>query len=187
MILRIIASLALVVLIAGSILLGRHQREAATPQQPTPPVQELGYGARDAQLIETGPDGRPKYTLNAASIEQHPQDDSVELHTVHMIVNDDQGNRWTVDAQRGDIAHGGEDIDLTGDVHIDGLLPGTQEPADISSEHVSLNTQTDVITSTEPVTLAWGASRLIHTVGIMASLKDSHVKLESDVHGIFQP
>jgi LPS export ABC transporter protein LptC len=186
-ILRIIASLALVVLIAGSILLGRHQREAATPQQPTPPAQDLGYGARDAQLIETGPDGRPKYTLNAASIEQHPQDDSVELHTVHMIVNDDQGNRWTVDAQRGDIAHGGEDIDLTGDVHIDGLLPGTQEPADISSEHVSLNTQTDVITSAEPVTLAWGASRLIHTVGIMASLKDSHVKLESDVHGIFQP
>jgi LPS export ABC transporter protein LptC len=184
---RIFASLALVVLIAGSILLGRQQREAAQPQQPRQSAQDLGYGARDAQLIETGVDGRPKYTLNAASIEQHPQDDSVELHTVHMIVNDEQGNRWTVDAQRGDIAHGGEDIDLSGDVHIDGLLPGTQEPADISSEHVSLNTQTDVLTSAEPVTLAWGTSRQIHTVGIVASLKDSHVKLESNVHGIFQP
>ena len=187
MILRIFASLALLVLIAGSILLGRQQREAGLPQRPAQPAQDLGYGARDAQLIETGADGRPKYTLNAASIEQHPKDDSVELHTVHMIVNDDAGNRWTVDAQRGDIAHGGADIDLSGDVHIDGLLPGTQEPADISGEHIALNTQTNLITSADAVTLAWGASRQIHTVGIVASLKDSRIKLESDVHGIFQP
>jgi LPS export ABC transporter protein LptC len=186
MILRIFASLALVALIAGSILLGRQQR-AQTPPSGSPPTHELGYGARDAQLIETGPDGRPKYTLNAKSIEQHPADDSVELHTVHMIVNDETGNHWTVDAQRGDIQHGGENVELSGDVHIDGVLPGTQETADISSERVSLNTQTDVVTSDNPVTLAWGAGRQIHTVGILANLKDSHVRLESNVHGIFQP
>lgn len=186
MIFRIFASLALVALIAGSIMLGRQQR-SATPQGAAAPSRELGYGARDAQLIETGPDGRPKYTLNAKSIEQHPSDDSVELHTVHMIVNDEAGNRWTVDAQRGDIQHGGENVDLTGDVHIEGVLPGTQEAADISSERVSLNTQTDVVTSADPVTLAWGAGRQIHTVGIMANLKDSHLRLESNVHGTFQP
>jgi lipopolysaccharide export system protein LptC len=186
MIFRIFASLALVALIAGSILLGR-QQSAQTPQRTPPPTQDLGYGARDAQLIETGPDGRPKYTLNAKSIEQHASDDRVELHTVHMIVNDEAGNRWTVDAQRGDIAHAGENIELSGDVHIDGTLPGTGAPADISSERVSLNTRTNVVTSDDPVTLAWGTNRQIHTVGIMANLKDSHVRLESKVHGIFQP
>ena len=186
MIFRIFATLALLALIGGSILLGRQQREAETPAPASRPAEDLGYGARDAQLIETGADGRPKYTLNAKLIEQHPKDDSVQLHIVHMILDDPDGNRWTVDAQRGDILQAGENIDLSGNVHVSGLLPGTQVPADISSERLSFDTRTDVISSEDPVTLAW-AGRQIHSVGIVANLRDSHVQLESAVHAIFQP
>jgi LPS export ABC transporter protein LptC len=186
MIFRIFASLALLALIGGSLLLSRQQREAETPVSTSRPAEDLGYGARDAQLIETGEDGRPKYTLNAKLIEQHPKDDSTELKVVHMILDDVDGNRWTVDAERGEILGAGDNIDLSGDVHVSGLLPGTAEPADIASEHLAFNTRTDVVTSADPVTLAW-AGRQIHSVGILASLKDSHVQLESAVHGIFQP
>jgi LPS export ABC transporter protein LptC len=186
MIFRIFATLALVVLIGGSLLLGRRQREVETPAPVSRPAEDLGYGARDAQLIETGADGRPRYILNAKSIEQHPKDDRVELQLVHMILDDDEGNRWIVDAQRGDILSAGENIELSGDVHVSGVLPGTSQPADISSERLSFNTQSDVVRSADPVTLAW-AGRQIHSVGIIASLKDSQVQLESAVHAIFQP
>jgi LPS export ABC transporter protein LptC len=186
MIFRIFATLALALLIGGSLLLGRRQREAETPAPASRPAEDLGYGARDAQLIETGADGRPKYTLNAKSIEQHPKDDSVQLELVHMILDDDAGNRWIVDAQRGDMQSAGENIELSGDVHVSGVLPGTDQPADISSDRLTFNTRSDVVRSDAAVTLTW-AGRKIHSVGIVASLKDSHVQLESAVHGIFQP
>jgi len=183
---RIFATLALLALIGGSLLLGRQSRDAETPVAAGRPAEDLGYGARDAQLIETGTDGRPKYTLNAKLIEQHPKDDSVQPNIVHMILDDVDGNRWTVDAQRGDIVHGGDNIDLTGEVHVSGVLPGTDEPADITSDRLSFDTRTDVVTTKDPVTFVW-AGRQIHSVGIVASLKDSHVQLESAVHAIFQP
>ena len=186
MIFRIFATLALLALIGGSLLLGRQSRDAETPVPSGRPAEDLGYGARDAQLIETGPDGRPKYTLNAKLIEQHPKDDSVQLNVVHMILDDVDGNRWTVDAQRGDIVHSGDHIDLSGDVHVSGVLPGTDQPADISSERLSFDTRSDVVTTQDPVTFVW-AGRQIHSMGIIASLKDSHVQLESAVHAIFQP
>jgi lipopolysaccharide export system protein LptC len=185
MIFRIFATLALVALIGGSLLLGRQQR-VETPAPANRPAEDLGYGARDAQLIETGADGRPRYTVNAKLIEQHPKEDSVELQVVHMILDDVDGNRWTVDARHGDIGPGGEMIELSGDVHAAGVLPGTEQPADISSERLSFDTRTDVVSTVEPVTIAW-AGRQIHSIGITASLKDSHVQLESAVHGIFQP
>jgi LPS export ABC transporter protein LptC len=186
MIFRIFASLALLALIGGSLLLGRQTRDAETPAPAGRPAEDLGYGARDAQLIETGPDGRPKYTLNAKLIEQHPKDGSVQLNTVHMILDDIGGNRWTVDAQRGDIEHAGDNIDLSGDVHVSGVLPGSDQPADITSERLSFDTRTDVVSTEDPVTFIW-SGRQIHSVGIVASLKDSQVQLESAVHAIFQP
>ena len=186
MIFRSFASLALLALVAGSIFLGRQRRDAETPAPANRSVEDLGYGARDAQLIETGADGRPKYTLNAKLIEQHPKDQSVQLQTVHMILNDADGNRWTVDAEHGDIVGDGVNINLSGAVHVAGQLPGTDQPADITSERLSFDTRADIVTSTDPVTFSW-AGRQIHAVGIVANLKDSHVQLESAVHGIFQP
>jgi len=186
MIFRIIATLALVALVAGSVFLARQRPDAETPAAGSQPAEDLGYGARDAQLIETGADGRPRYTLNAKLIEQHPKDQSVQLQTVHMILNDADGNRWTVDAERGDIVGDGVNIDLSGDVHVSGLLPGSDQSADITSDRLSFDTHADIVTSADPVTFTW-AGRQIHSVGIVANLKDSHVQLESAVHGIFEP
>jgi LPS export ABC transporter protein LptC len=186
MIFRIFATLALLVLFAGSIFLGRARRDAETHAPGNRAAEDLGYGARDAQLIETGPDGRPKYTVNAKLIEQHPVDQSVQLQTVHMILNDDDGNPWTVDAQHGAIVGDGVNIDLSGEVHVSGRLPGTDQPADITSDRLSFDTQADIVTSADPVTFSW-AGRQIHSVGIVANLKASRVQLESAVHGIFKP
>ena len=147
---RIFATLALIAVIGGSLFLGRQQRDAETPAPANRPAEDLGYGARDAQLIETGADGRPMYTLNAKLIEQHPKDDSVQLQTVHMILDDVDGNRWTVDAEHGDIVSAGVNIDLSGDVHVSGVLPGTDQPADITSERLSFDTRTDVVSSKIP-------------------------------------
>jgi LPS export ABC transporter protein LptC len=186
MIFRIFATLVLIAIIGGSLFLGRQQRETETPTAARRPTEDLGYGARDAQLIETGADGRPKYTVNAKLIEQHPKDGSVQLEVVHLIFDNVDGSRWTADAARGDILNDGDTIDLMGDVHVSGLLPGTQEPTEIRSERLSFDTRSNVVTSADPVIFSW-AGRQIHSVGIAASLQDSRVQLESAVHALFQP
>jgi LPS export ABC transporter protein LptC len=186
MIFRIFATLTLLAFLAGSLILGRQRRDAETPALTNRATEDLGYSARDAQLIETGADGRPKYTLNAKFIEQHPKDQSVQLQVVHMILTDADDNRWTVDAQHGDIVGDGVNIHLSGDVHVSGLLPGSTQPADITSDRLSFDTRADIVTTSDPVIFSW-ADRQIHSVGIVANLKDSHVQLESAVHGIFQP
>jgi LPS export ABC transporter protein LptC len=186
MIFRIFATLVLLAVIAGSLFLGRERRSADTPAAANRRTEALGYAALDAQLIETGADGWPRYTLNAKRIEQDPKDQSVQLQTVHMILNDADGNRWTVDAARGDIVGDGVNIELSGDVHVSGMLPGSEQSADITTDRLSFDTNADIVTSTDPVTFSW-AGRQIHSVGIVANLKDSHVQLESAVHGIFRP
>jgi len=45
---------------------------------------ERGYSARDAQIIETGPDGRARFTLQAALIEQQPATRDIVLTDIDM-------------------------------------------------------------------------------------------------------
>jgi len=71
MIYRLLAILALVALIVGVVVLSGPQRESTAPAT-VGPLHDPGYAARKARLIQTGPDGQPLYTLDAAQIQQQP-------------------------------------------------------------------------------------------------------------------
>jgi len=73
---------------------------------------------------------------------------------------------------------------LDGDVHVNGILPGTQEPTEITSEHLAFDTEAQVVTTQAPVTIVM-SGRELAARGLVASLKDRHVHLESAVHGAF--
>ena len=186
MIYRIFTALAVLAVIAGSLFLARQQPEIETPAPVGRPGTELGYSARDAQIVETGIDGRPLYTLNAHLIHQQPQDNTVQLDLVRMNFNDADGNGWTLRAQHGEMLNEGAQIDASGDVHVSGILPGTQQPAEITSDKLSFDTREQVVSTHDPVTLSW-AGRELHSLGLTARLKERHVQLESSVHGLFLP
>ena len=78
MIYRIFAVLAVIAVIVGSVLLTGQQREASAPTTVEEPMRDPGYAARNANLIQTGPDGHPLYTLSAALIRQLPGKGTVE-------------------------------------------------------------------------------------------------------------
>ncbi|MGA9366721.1 MAG: LPS export ABC transporter periplasmic protein LptC, partial [Steroidobacteraceae bacterium] len=95
MIYRILAILTIVAVIVASILLSRQQSAtpAATAVQPN--EWDEGYSAQNAQLVETGADGLPLYTLNAATMRQLPNADQVQLTQVQMTFRDPNGDPWT--------------------------------------------------------------------------------------------
>jgi LPS export ABC transporter protein LptC len=180
---RILAAIFFVAIIAGSWWLGGQQREPTAPTTVVKSDAELGYSAHRARLIETGPDGKPMYTVNADVIRQRASD-AVDFEQVQMSFRDQGGQLWTARARHGEMGQDTGVVELTGDVHVDGLVPGSSQNADLATEKLLVDTQGDVISTADPVTLNWGG-RQLKSRGMVATLKERRLLLESSVHGSF--
>jgi LPS export ABC transporter protein LptC len=177
MIYRLVALAALLALIVGMVLLTAPQPESVAHAATGQPLHDPGYSAQQARLIQTGADGLPVYTLDAAQIQQQPDRGLVEMR-------DTEGNQWTARAARGELAQGSGVVQLEGDVHVNGTLPGTGEPTEITSEHLAFDTNAQIVTTQTPVTIVM-SGRELQARGLVANLKERHVHLESAVHGFF--
>jgi LPS export ABC transporter protein LptC len=182
---RVLAALLFIAVIAGSFWLGGEQRETTSTTTVEPSTADLGYSARNAVLIETGTDGLPMYTLNAEVVRQHPND-GVEFEQVQMSFRDADGQIWKGRADRGELTTDTGKVDLLGDVHVSGLLPGSSEMADLTTEKLSVDTHENIISTPEPVTVN-SIGRQLKSNGLVAMLKEHHLVLESSVRGTFTP
>lgn len=185
MIFRILATLLVIALIAGSFWLGGEQREATATTTVEASSADLGYSARNAVLTETGTDGRPLYTLNANVIRQHPGD-GVQFEQVQMSFRDADGQVWNGRADQGELATETGKVDLAGNVHVSGLLPGSVQLADLTTESLSVDTHENIISTAEPVSVN-STGRQLRSKGLVATLKEHHLVLESSVRGTFTP
>lgn len=183
---RVLGLMALLALIAGVVLFSEPQRSPALATAVGRTAHDPGYSALNAQLVQTGPDGKPLYTLDAAQMREQPGNDTVMFDQVQMGFRDSSGGQWTARAQRGELGQETGVVQLEGDVHVVGTLPHSQQPAEISAEHLAFDTRAQVVTTRDPVTFNVGGHQLEGT-GLVASLKDHRVQLESAVHGTFPP
>ena len=123
MIFRLLAVLAIVMAL-GAILLSQQQEGSDATVASEVARNEPGYSAKDATLIETGEDGRPLYTLRAATIDQTPRSDIVHLTDIAMDFRDSSGSVWNLRANRSDVRQDAQSLDLYGDVLITGVPSG---------------------------------------------------------------
>jgi LPS export ABC transporter protein LptC len=182
---RIFAVLVFVVVIGGTIFFGGQQNETTAPtiiEEPHDP----GYAARDAKLVQTGKDGRPLYTVNADVIRQQPNDDTIQLEKATLGFFDANGSMWTARGDTGQVGQDNRQVELDGDVHVNGTPQGTLEPAEIVTEHLQFDTNSKVATTKDPVVWTWSGQE-IQGKGMRASLNDGRVQLESQVHGTAVP
>jgi lipopolysaccharide export system protein LptC len=186
MIYRVLGLILLVALIAALIVLSGPQRSPALPTAVGQTAHEPGYAALDAQLVQTGPDGKPLYTLDAAQIREQPDNNTVLLDQVQMGFRDSSGGHWTARAQRGELGQDTGVVQLDGDVHVLGTLPRSQDPVEITTQHLAFDTRAQLVTTHDPVTFNVAGHQLDGT-GLTASLKEHRVQLESHVHGTFPP
>jgi LPS export ABC transporter protein LptC len=186
MIYRLIVFASVVALVIAVLVIGRGAREAAPGVRALSEIEQPGYSARDAQVVETGPDGRPRYRLTAELIEQQPRDGSIRLESIAMRYRTEDGADWRLTAERGLMPQSARRIELEGDVRVTGVPTGSRSPATISTERLQLDTQTEQVTTREPVALEWSGVRLTAR-GMVADLKAERLSLESDVDGRFTP
>jgi LPS export ABC transporter protein LptC len=185
MIFRVLTTILFIAIIAGSFWLGGQQREAPAPASIDSSNTDLGYSARNAILTETGPDGLPLYTIDADVIRQHPAD-GVDFDQVKMSFRDQTGQIWTAHALRGELSQDTSQVELSGDAHIDGMLPGSTAMTDLATEKLSVDTQAQIIRTDEPVVVT-SIGRVLRARGMVATLKEHHLVFQSSVHGTFLP
>jgi lipopolysaccharide export system protein LptC len=183
---RVIAIVAFVALFVGVVVLSGGERQGAAPVTVGGRPQDPGYSAKQARLIQTGTDGQPLYTLDAAQVQQQPEQGIVNMQQVVLGFKDAAGDQWTARAARGQLAQNSGIVQLEGAVHVTGIVPGTEEPADITSEHLAFDTNSQVVTTRDPVTLLM-SGRKLDAQGMVANLKERRVQLESAVHGTYSP
>ena len=156
-----------------------------------------GYAARDAEVIETGYDGRERYRLKAAVIRQQTESGVIELERLEMNYHrtpqpapaaapavPGAGEIWHLTSDHGQVREEGNDVELLGNVRVTGPPQGGVEPLTLTTESLRINTPTEFIETDAPVKLRWNGHE-IDARGLRADLKAGKLSLESDVNGHF--
>jgi LPS export ABC transporter protein LptC len=179
---RLFAVLTIVAVIVALLLLSRQQGVTPTTTTVQGSGWDEGYSAHDAKLVTTGVNGLPLYTLHAATIRQLPNEGQVQLTRVQMSFRDAEGNPWTATADSGELEQGSEHVQLSGNVHVSGIMPSG--PAQVVTAALSVDVRGAIVSTREPVQILW-SGRPLSSIGLIANLKDHRVQLESAVHGTF--
>jgi len=141
---------------------------------------EPGYVAQDAEMIETGDDGRPLYRLRASRIEQAQPAANFFLADPRLAYSPDAGSEWTLAAERGVLAPAERVLQLYGTVQAQGT--GTDEqPLAIRTERLAIDMRQQRVQSDAPVAIDWGRLRLTAR-GLQINLKAGTLRLESEGH-----
>ncbi|NDE02996.1 MAG: LPS export ABC transporter periplasmic protein LptC [Gammaproteobacteria bacterium] len=146
---------------------------------------ERGYSARDAEIVETGADGRPRFTLQAALIEQRPASRDIVLTDIDMRLQA-ADTQWHLQAKRGSMPAAAQRILLDGDVRLEGQPAGTVAPLRIRTEQLNYDLATSRALAPGAVSILLQDHRLEGT-GLEADLKTYQARIRADVHGRFTP
>lgn len=179
---RLLGVLIAVALIGAMYFFSSGSGGPSAPAAAGPPAEAPGYAARNAEIVETGDDGRPLYTLTAQQVRQHPNDNRIQLDAPRMTYIASDGLPWHVRARSGQVREDGARVELFGEVHLNGEMPGAEAPTVIDTSILSFDTKKEIVSTKAPLTLDWNGRKLA-AVGMTVNLIDHKVKLESRING----
>jgi lipopolysaccharide export system protein LptC len=198
---RPLAYLSIIVVVAAAYFIGRTGRGTDEVNDGSSRTPDPGYAATDAQIVETGYDGRELFRVNARLISQQTETGVIDLEGLAMDYHPGAQARvpgeapptaaeaqevWHLTSDRGQVRAEGEDVQLTGNVRVTGPAPGSGAPLTLTTSELRINTPTEYIETEAPVTVSWSGHQL-DAVGMQADLKTGKLRLESRVHGEFSP
>ncbi len=93
--------LAIVAVVIGVLIFGQGPGSSLAHQTHGLAGDLPGYSACNAQVVETGDDGRPQYTLDAKVVRQRANDSRVQLDAPSMTFFSSDGTTWHVVARSG--------------------------------------------------------------------------------------
>jgi len=154
----------------------RGEREAADP----------GYSASDAEILQTGADGLPRYRLQARHIEQDPRSLEVALVDIRLETREGDAARWQVTAPTGRLSGDSRLLVLEGGVTLEGGAAPDAEPLRLRTASLQYDLATARLRAAGPVQMTM-RNHVLAGTGLDANLRTRQVRLQTDVHGRFTP
>jgi len=194
---RLLGYLVVISIVAGAYFVGLAGRTDSASDAAAVIPPDPGYAAHDAQVIETGYDGRERYRLNAQVIRQQSDNGVIDLEQLEMNYHPGaQGElpgeqptsgkaataTWHLTSDRGEVRANGDDVQLNGNVQVTGPAPGSDAPLKLTTESMRVNTPTQFVETDAPVQIRWSGN-VLEAIGMEADLKAGSVRLKSAVHG----
>ena len=169
---------------AGGVLVWRLLADRTPDNESRTAGHQRGYYLTDATLTEMGVDGAPRIVLHAAQVEQQLSDQSVVLADLSVDYNTTGAGTWKLTADRGRLLADATSLRLSGNVIVSG--EEARGEAVILTDDLTYETRTGIVQTAEPVALRFGPHRL-EGRGLRVALNEGRLRLESNVHGRFNP
>jgi lipopolysaccharide export system protein LptC len=178
--------IAIAMLTAGALAswyLARQYR--AAPAAPTAESAHRGYYLKSARILGTGIDGSLLYEIRAERAEQRG-DDQIDFTGVRIDYSPQSEVPWSLDADSATIEQDLQRVVLRGHVRAVSSQGFSGNDTEIRAPYLELDPENYVAKTDARVQIRIGARSLTAT-GMLASLKENHVELKSNVSGKFVP
>jgi LPS export ABC transporter protein LptC len=183
MLFRVFTILAVVALAISTWILSspahRPQQQADAKLTDLP-----GYYLKNAVLTDYALSGDPSIRIEAERIDQIAHSNEVALYNVKVDYQAPNGQSWVM---VGDVAHvqpGGNVVEVTGNVRLQGEANGHGGEAVIRTDSLSYNVTDAVASTSSDVRIDFGG-HILTARGLVANLKERTMRLESKVNGRF--
>jgi len=176
---RVVIILAIVGIIIGALFLGQGGPSVPVTGGTGNAGEVPGYSARNAEVTQTGEDGRPEFVVVSPLIKQQANDERVQLDAPRMTFVSAENGTWHAQSRSGLIRADGSNVDLFGDVKMEGQLQGS--PVVINTSTIAFDTRTEIARTPAFFTVDARGGKLDAT-GLVANLKDGTLELESNPH-----
>ena len=167
------------VLLGGYSFFTKQEDEIVTV---TPNTTQPGFYMKDAAIVETGTDGKPRFTLRAATIAQDATNQQVQLDQVVLNYMDDSSTPWLLNADHGRLQQNTRIVAFTGNVTLQPQGTRIAQPIVLTTDELNIDTEHNLARAPGKVSITMN-KQLLTAVGLRADLQRQTIRLESQVHG----
>lgn len=145
-----------------------------------------GYYLKNTVLTDYDAAGVPTIRIEAERIDQIDHSAEVELSNVRVNYQASNGQNWVMFGDTAHVQPGGKVVDVAGSVRLQEENPERLPAAVVRTDALSYDVSGSIATTKSDVRIDFGEHSLTGR-GLTANLKERTLRLESKVHGRFQP
>jgi LPS export ABC transporter protein LptC len=145
-----------------------------------------GYYLKNSVLTDYDEAGVPSIRIKAERIDQIGHSAEVELSNVRVDYQAPSGQDWVMFGDTAHVQPGGKVVDVQGNVRLQGDTTDQSPAPVVHTDTLTYDVPNGIATTKSDVRIDFG----VHTLtgrGLIANLKERTMRLESKVHGRFQP
>jgi LPS export ABC transporter protein LptC len=182
---RVFTVLAVAALVISTWILSSPSHRPLTPGAGKP-ADLPGYYLKNAVLTDYDATGAPSIRIEAERIDQIAHGNEVELYNVRVNYDAPGGQNWVLVGDTAHVQPGGNIVDVTGNVRLQGEGTGSEGTAVVRSDAMRYDVAESVASTKGDVRIDFGEHTLTAR-GMVANLKERTMRLESKVNGRFHP